>query len=174
MISFSLIIAFVLCIVGTYTDLKWREIPDWLNYFGILSGVGIGVIVSISSASFSPLIGVIIGGFAGFVIGCVMFYSGQWGGGDSKLLIALGVLLGVQPEYDLLAFFNQPFFVFLLWLVVCGGVYGLIWTIFLAVKNRKEFVKSFSVIAFEARWIRRIVVVGVGVSLLVFIFTSDV
>ena len=30
------------------------------------------------------------------VVGYIMFYAGQWGGGDSKLLMGLGALIGLK------------------------------------------------------------------------------
>lgn len=142
-------IVFIIClialIIGSYTDIKTREVPDWINYGLIFTGVGISLIFSIIKNDFYILFSSIIGLTLMFGIACLMFYTGQWGGGDSKMLMALGALIGIPIRFSVqetlyLWMQEMPFlFSFLLYAFVIGGIYGFLWSSALAVKKRKEF-----------------------------------
>jgi hypothetical protein len=67
-----------------------------------------------------------------------MFYAGQWGGGDSKMVMGLGALLGL--EWSLNSFLIS----FLTNIVVCGSAFGLLFSAYLVIINRKPFVKAFN------------------------------
>src|SRR3989338_3440310 len=86
-ISFCL--AFVVLLIGSITDLKTREVPDWVNYGLIISGIGLNLLFSIILQDRSYIINSILGLSIFFGIAYVMFYAGQWGGGDSKTLSTL-------------------------------------------------------------------------------------
>jgi len=107
MIAESIIFMIVLIalIIGSYTDFKVREVPDWLNYGLIFLGFGLRMIFSLGYKDFSFFIDGVLGFVAFFLIALFMFYAGQWGGGDSKMLMGLGVLLGLDlGQYSVLAF----------------------------------------------------------------------
>ena len=63
-----LIIALIALIIGTYTDIKTREVPDWLNYSLIFIGLGGRLIFSLVKFDFSYL----IEGLLGFVLFLVL------------------------------------------------------------------------------------------------------
>lgn len=146
-----------LCI-GSVTDLQRREVPDFIN-FGLISlAIGIRLIYAISSNSWLQLIFSISGALLCFGIACIFFYSGQWGGGDAKMLIALGALFATytpvffHPIYTVPAFmfailpmnliqyildYNLFFIIYLIInILIAGAVYGTCWSIYLAIKNR--------------------------------------
>ena len=85
------IIIFAVClaamIIASIHDIKTREVPDWLNYSLIFSGFSIRLIYSLITSDWWFL----LYGIAGFAvllgIGLIMFYAGQWGGGDSKMVM---------------------------------------------------------------------------------------
>lgn len=130
-------ICLFLLIIGTLTDIKVREVPDWINYAGIFAGLSIRLIYSLHSFDWSFILEGLFGFGVFLAIGIIMFYSGQWGGGDSKLLMALGALLGLQ--------WNLSNFTigFIINLMIVGGIYGFVWTSVLAVKNWDRFLKEF-------------------------------
>ncbi len=132
------IIALCAVSIGSYTDLKTYEVPDWLNYSLIALGVGGNLIFSIVFWDFTYMLRSLFGLAAALIIGLVMYYSGQWGGGDSKMLFGLGALLGLN--YPL----RIDFFVkFLINMLFAGALYGIIWMSVLAIKNRKKIWKKF-------------------------------
>src|SRR3989344_3937659 len=111
-ISFCL--AFIVLFIGSITDLKTREVPDWLNYGLIISGIGLNLLFSAIYSNPSFIINSIIGLAIFFGIAYIMFYAGQWGGGDSKMLMGLGAMIGIDVSFKssqfLLWFFVNALF----------------------------------------------------------------
>ena len=133
MLSILLGIGFFLLLVGTITDFWYREVPDWLSFGSIFAGLGLRLIWSVQAQVWSHFIQGLIGFGILFIFGMLMFRLGQWGGGDSKVLMALGAILGLSFEFDnlLVAFFINAAF--------AGAAYGLLWSIVLALRNWKKF-----------------------------------
>lgn len=139
-------VAAVLLLIATYTDIRTREVPDWLNFAGIVSGIGIRLLWALGTGEWSMLGWGILGFAFLFVIGCLMYYTGQWGGGDSKLLMALGALLGFGFAWQ------NVLLSFLLWALLAGAAYGLVWSMVLALRNKKQFVLRYHVLSHRYRW----------------------
>jgi len=137
MIEFIYIICIVLLAAASWTDLKTHEVPDWINYSGIFAGLGLRLIWSLYSFDWSFILEGIAGFGAFLGVGVVLFYLGQWGGGDSKLLMALGALLGLKLS------FTHITVLFLANLVIVGGAYGFAWSVGLALLNYKKFKIRF-------------------------------
>ncbi|MFH1439475.1 MAG: prepilin peptidase [Candidatus Woesearchaeota archaeon] len=165
-------IGLVTLIIGSYTDLKTREVPDWINYGLVLIGIGVSLILSVILTDPKIIIGSLLGLGTMFALGCLMFYTGQWGGGDSKMLMGLGALIGIPIafsseaasnifSYQIINIFsfetinsifsntiiswktNIPFlFGFIIYIFIAGAFYGLIWGIGMAIHNRKAFLKD--------------------------------
>jgi len=130
-------------LIASYSDIKTREVPDWVNFSLIAAGIGIRLIMSAVQMNPMPLIEGAIGMIAGVVIAYTMFYAGQWGGGDSKLLMGLGALIGIKLSVAEVPFF----FSFLINTFLIGAVYGFIWALILAIRRRKDFVPALKKIA---------------------------
>lgn len=130
-------IAFVILLIGAYTDIRTREVPDWLNFAGITAGIGIRLLWSLTTNEWSVLGRGILGFIVFFALACLMFYTGQWGGGDSKLLMAFGALLGFGFSRDNIAI------TFLIWVLFAGAFYGLFSSIILAIKHWHAFVPCY-------------------------------
>jgi len=123
--------------VGSFTDLKTREVPDWLSFSLIFSGLGLRLLFSLTDFSWMIFFSGVIGFLACVVVGYLMFYSGQWGGGDAKLLMGVGALVGLDFV------FPPKLLFFLVALLVVGAVYGLFWVFALAIKNWSKFATEF-------------------------------
>lgn len=154
-------IAFAVLLIGFYTDLKTREVPDWANYAGIIAGLGVRLLWSVSNNDWGVFVAGVLGFVAFFLIGCAMFYSGQWGGGDSKLLMAMGALLGLDFSLD------SPAVVFLLWSILSGAAYGSLWSFAIAIKNWKRFARQYVLLVRSLGWVNG---VAVGILVLGFAF----
>jgi prepilin peptidase CpaA len=83
----AIIIAFAL--VAAACDVRSGIIPRQLTLFGLLSGL---VMHAIVGGFVSALIAAVIG----FAVGLTFFQLGAIGGGDVKLITALGALLGLR------------------------------------------------------------------------------
>lgn len=132
----SLSIVGAALLVGTLTDLKTREVPDFLNYGLILLGLAMNGLFSIVYLDISYILGSVLGLGVMFLIAALMFYTGQWGGGDSKMLMGLGAVIGIPLRLE--AVFLLSFFINLL---LVGAFYGLLWSVGLAIWRRKQFSK---------------------------------
>ena len=136
-ILYALVFA-CLC-VATYTDLKTREVPDWLSYGMIFSGVGLNLLATITYWDYAFIARSLLGLGAFYAFAALMFYSGQWGGGDSKVLMGMGAMLGL--DWHLSGF---PFmFNFFVNVLVVGALYGLVWSFVLILRSFQGFRKEF-------------------------------
>jgi prepilin peptidase CpaA len=105
------IVVLGLLIVATVCDLRTREIPDWIS-------VAIASVALLASAVGWLGIGlawVFAGGAVGLAIGYLLFHYAKLGGGDAKLIAALGLLVG--PVGLLIVLFGMA---------VAGGVLSLV------------------------------------------------
>lgn len=165
-----MIIGFVALVFASVVDIKIREVPNWLSYSLIVIGLGVRLIYSLMISDFSYIIYGLVGFGVFFALANLMYYTKQWGGGDSKLLMGLGAMFGNFWEISLLGFsYELPFLVSLLVnIFVAGTVYGLIYSIFLALKHKKEFLKEFKLRKFnELKIVSLIIFLLLIISLLV-------
>ena len=106
-----LIIALLLLLIATVCDLRNREIPNWIS-------IAIALVAIVTSSVGWLGLGfplVIAGGALGFLVGYSLFRFAQLGGGDAKLIAALGLLVG--PAGLLIVLFGMA---------IAGGVLSLI------------------------------------------------
>ncbi len=136
-------ITLIALIIAAITDLKTREVPDWLSYGLIGIGLGLNLLFSVIYQDYWLILNSIIGFVLFLIVALVMFYTGQWGGGDSKVLMGLGALIGLDIRFT-----SFPLIIsFLINILLVGAVYGLLWSISLVFKNWKKFSKEFKNIA---------------------------
>ncbi|MBI2650758.1 prepilin peptidase [Candidatus Woesearchaeota archaeon] len=167
--AISYVLSFAALFVGSITDLKTREVPDWLNYGLVISGIGLNLLFSIIYSTPSFIINSIIGLAIFFGIAYIMFYAGQWGGGDSKMLMGLGAMIGI----DISSLKSQFLFGFFINALFIGAIYGLFWSFWLAFKNKQKFSKEFNKILLHknAAMAKRIILLILAV-LLIFLFAA--
>jgi len=133
------IITLSILVIATYSDIRWRMSADWLSYALLFSALGVRALFAIE-LGWQLFISGVIGTLLFFFIALVFYYTKQWGGADSKILMGMGAVIGadfifIQDAWELL-------FYFILVLLV-GAIYGLIWSIGIAIMRRKAFKKSF-------------------------------
>jgi len=134
-----LLVAFIGSALAGIIDLKTTEIPDKIPY--VMMGIGIlgNVVKSYLIWSYTPialsfLVGLLFLGF-----GFLLYYTGQWGGGDAKILSAIGFLL---PQFSSVktffpfpvSFFFNVFFI--------GAFYMISYIVVMALMNKK-IISSF-------------------------------
>jgi Flp pilus assembly protein protease CpaA len=135
-ILFSIIL--IALLAASYTDLKTREVPDWLSYGLIFSGFGLNTLYSIISTDPMPLLSSLAGFAIAFSFASLMYYTGQWGGGDSKLLMGVGAMMGIQFQFTPI----PSLFLFLINMLLAGALYGIGWIAFLGIKNRAKLSRE--------------------------------
>lgn len=162
MIPVLYIIALIALIIASVTDIKKREVPDWLNYSLIFIGLGIRALYSIIEWNYWIFLYGVFGFLVFLILALVMYYAGQWGGGDSKMLMGLGALIGIplnQINILHLQFLKSFFLQFLILILLVGAVYGIIWSSVLAIKNRRKFVDKFVELNLKHIKLKRILVI---------------
>jgi Flp pilus assembly protein protease CpaA len=133
------LVVFVGLFIGSVTDLVRKEVPDMLNYSLIAIGVILAIYNSYYYYSLNPLITSALGFGVAFLISMLLFKTGQWGGGDAKMLWGIGTLSGFH-----LSELPFPFLLkFLVYSMLVGAVYGLLFMVYLAIKNKEEFKEEF-------------------------------
>ncbi|MEK6964100.1 MAG: A24 family peptidase, partial [Nanoarchaeota archaeon] len=134
--EFVLILTGFFLFIASLWDLKSREVPDWLSFSLIAVGLGSSVLYALIFADWRILAYSVLGFLACWALGLLMFYSGQWGGGDAKLVMGLGSVLGLSWQ-------GFPILVtFLLLTMVVGALYGLVYGFFLMAKHWALFKKG--------------------------------
>lgn len=124
-------------IAASIFDIKTREVPDWLNFSLIAFVFGSSLVLSIYNGYPHIFFEAVLGLAVGLGIGLLMFYTGQWGGGDSKLIIGLAGLIGFS--FSELSHGIPLFFIFVINILLAGAVYGLGFSIVKAIINFKNF-----------------------------------
>jgi prepilin peptidase CpaA len=104
-------IPLALLLVAAWHDVRSREIPDWIS----LTVAAWAVVVAVMGWQAGGWVGLLLGAALGFMLTSPLFWLGGLGGGDVKLVVALGACLG--PSGLLQALF---------WVAIVGGVLALI------------------------------------------------
>jgi len=121
--------------IASYTDLKTREVPDWLNYALLFSAFGVRIIFSIE-LGWSILLSGILGFAVCFTLAYLFYQTDQWGGGDSKLLMGMGTIIGISYP---LSSSSLNLLWYILALFFLGSLYGVLWMLYLALNKRTLF-----------------------------------
>jgi prepilin peptidase CpaA len=101
-------------------DLRTREIPDWIPV-GILAWACLATVAGLHEVTW---IGLAAGALLGLGPAAVVFYLGGLGGGDVKLLAAIGAAVGPWTLLSIWA-----------WMAVAGGVLALL----AAARGKRDF-----------------------------------
>jgi len=104
-------------------DLKTSDIPDSICSLMISLGIGLHGLESYLIGSSAPIISSFTVGGLFLVFGIIMYYTGQWGGGDGELLTAIGFLL---PTASVPTFFSFPM-TFFINMIFVGAIYSVIY-----------------------------------------------
>jgi len=137
MLALIYAITFIALVIASVSDIKTREVPDYLNYSLLLFALASRTIYSLITSSYNFLLYGIYGFILALLFASLLYYLGQWGAGDLKTLSALGLLFGFDLKI------NSFLISFITNLLVVGALFGLFYSFFLALKNKKKFVKKF-------------------------------
>lgn len=153
-----LIVAFAGSIYAALWDLRTTEIPDEIPHAMIIFALIFYGIQSIIESNYWIFLNSLIAGGAIFILGFVMYYAGQWGGGDAKVLAAIIFLLPVSNTI-------LPFpITYLINVFIVGAGYMILYSLVLAMMNKKIFSAFFA--DFKKKGIQTLVIT-VPVSLFV-------
>jgi Flp pilus assembly protein protease CpaA len=114
------VLAVALAIVAALCDLRKREIPNGIPGLLIVSAI-VATAVGSSHVNWT---GLACGALLGLAITLPIYFLGGLGGGDVKLVVALGAALG--PGSLLSALF---------WVAMCGGMLAVV----ALIRGRRDF-----------------------------------
>src|SRR5690349_92249 len=111
--NYLLICALALTATGAVTDIRGSRLPNWLTYSGILAGIAVRSVFGWGSLK-PGLLGLAIGG------GCflVLFLLGGMGGGDVKMMAAVGAWAGSTHVAAIM-----------IATAICGGMIAILYAI---------------------------------------------
>ena len=140
--EFLIILAVIWTAIASYSDLKKREIPNWLSFSFVAFALAYRAMYSAFNYDLMFFVFGLLGFMVFFGLAYLFYYGRLFAGGDAKLLFGFGAVLpaGYSIYSNLLMMW---LFIFLL--LLAGGLYGLIYSSVLAVMNRKKFIKEFAV-----------------------------
>ena len=139
---FLILLGFVWILFAVIQDLRKKEIANWLNFSLIIFALAFRFFYSLfSNQGYASLFQGLIGLGAFFIIGNLLYYGKVFAGGDAKLMIALGAIIPFSPNLYININLVLMFFLFFL---IAGALYGITFSLYLGLKNRKNFVREFS------------------------------
>jgi Flp pilus assembly protein protease CpaA len=120
-------------------DLKTTEIPDEIPHAMIALAVILFSIQSVIEHNYWPILNSLIAGGSLLGLGFLMYYFGQWGGGDAKILAAIGFLI---PTFSSQLLFPFPLS-YLINVFLVGAVYMIFYAFVIAALNKKIIFQFF-------------------------------
>ncbi len=138
-----LALALIWIAVASYQDLKTTVVNNWVSFSLIIFAMGFRFFYSLFSANangfwffYQGLIGLAIF----FVIENLFYYGRVFAGGDAKLMLALGAILPFSESFLVNI---KIFFWFFASFLFFGAIYGMLWSLYYAIKNHVNFGKEF-------------------------------
>ncbi|MFT4311777.1 MAG: prepilin peptidase [Candidatus Woesearchaeota archaeon] len=158
---FEILVAlcFIALLIGSITDLQKREVADYITYGLFYAVIGVRLIFAILMQDWFIFFAGVAGALVFYFFGYLLYMTGQWGGGDVKMLAAIG---GALPTYELFSlqswFFGieqllpqalveqgilfMPMFVLNIFLF--GAIYAILWSFVLAIIKYRLFIPDFA------------------------------
>ena len=133
-----MILAFIGIFIATIFDIKTKEIPNWLNFTLLTTALAFLLFQTIITWDLTPLIRGLVGLAIMLIVSNIFYYTKLFGGGDAKLLIALGPTLPLQGVGNILHNTIIPLATFIIVLLVIGFLWGIGASAYLIISNWKS------------------------------------
>ena len=99
--------ALIWLIFASISDIKTREVPDWLNFSLILIALALKSIQSIIAKDISIILYALAALAVFLLLANLMYFTKQWGDGDAWLLGCFGFLFSDPQSMLFLNGFNS-------------------------------------------------------------------
>ncbi len=144
MIPLLSLVSVVSLFLASVSDLRTREVPDYLSYFLICLGLVNQIFLFFSLRFYYFFVNLLVAVLA-LLFSLVMYKFKQWGGADAKLLVGIALLISYDESVPLFIFY----FINFLWV---GAFYGLLSTLILVLLNFRRFMKFFTADYFKRKF----------------------
>lgn len=162
-----LVFLFLGLVIASYSDIRTREVPDTVSYGLIILGLLGGLILALIQKDVTIFVMHLSGFVLGAVLGFLMYYGRQWGGGDAKLIMGVGAILGFSLQ-------NMQFVSFLILMVLAGAAYGMLYTLGLGISQRQIFIPAFKKMLRKPSVHRvRIGLIATAILLMILLFLAE-
>lgn len=152
------IFALICLVIASITDIKKREVANWLCYSLLAVALSSRAIAALFENNLGYFLYALIAGIIVFILVTILYYSKVLGGGDAKLLIALACCFATSVsliKFDYGFYFaglnvvgfsltKNFLFDFFVNCLIVGFFYSLVFSIIMAFRNRKTFKKKFN------------------------------
>jgi len=137
---FLIFLGLVWIIGAVLQDMRRREVDNLWNFSLIGFALAYRLAVSVFTGNLWFILNGIIGFIIFFILGNLFYYSRLFAGGDTKLLMALGVILPLSYSWvvniKIFGYFHLLF-------LIGGSIYALIYSFCLVFTNSKRFNQEF-------------------------------
>ena len=153
-------------IIASIQDFKRREVENWWSFSLVVFILAFRAFLSIEKGNYWYFAWGLIGFIAAILISNLFYYSRMYGGGDAKLLMALGTILPLSLSWQA----NLGILIiFLILFLFVGAIYGMVYSLVITLQNLGEFSEEFPKI-FKKNKRMILFTVLAGVSLFIFSF----
>jgi len=131
-------------ILGSYFDLRTAEIPDVITVGLTFIILIISFIYSAIVWDFSFFISSASIGILYFILGYILFYFGEWGGGDVKLISGVGCSIGFLGVINYLKEGIFPYYIdYLINMAIVSAPYLIIYVLILGLMKPSVFNRFY-------------------------------
>jgi Flp pilus assembly protein protease CpaA len=137
---FLVVLGLVYLVFASASDLKKREVANWLVFSLAIFAIVYRAFYAFFYSDYSFLFNGLIGLGIFIVLGYSFYYARLFGGGDAKLLMALGAILPFSNSIiiNIYLFFSFIFIFFLF-----GSVWGIVYSFYSASLHYSAFFNEF-------------------------------
>ncbi|MFZ5353632.1 MAG: A24 family peptidase [Bacillota bacterium] len=105
----------ILISVSLYNDLLYRKIPNKITVSAAVTGLAVNLVANSITGLFDSILAILLG----FVLMLIPFLIGGIGGGDVKLIIAIGAISGMRFTFYTIIFTAMAGAAIALFIIIC-------------------------------------------------------
>jgi Flp pilus assembly protein protease CpaA len=137
---FLIILALVWLAFASISDIRKREVPNWLSFSLIAFALAYRVFYSILYFDIMFLVYGVLGLGIFIGLGYAFYYGRVFAGGDAKLLMGIGAILPVSSS---LLSNIIPLFGFVFLFLLAGSLWGIFYSLIIVFRNSRKFGREF-------------------------------